>query len=140
GHEWPARIAWTGAGRKIFLVPHAGGSYFRRLSPVTSPHASRRTTQTHPPTTSQTNHRTAMPHDLASRASVRGKSPSMPRPWRAAVLAASLILAACADDPVAPLAGDQDHDDVARSFAVHLTCTVDVERGSMGCDPSSPSG
>lgn len=81
-----------------------------------------------------------MPHDLASRASVRGKSPSMPRPWRAAVLAASLILAACADDPVAPLAGDQDHDDVARSFAVHLTCTVDVERGSMGCDPSSPSG
>src|SRR5690625_904976 len=63
------------------------------------------------------------------------KSPAL----RLAMAAVVALLAACADEPVGPLDTPADIADEAPSFAVHLTCTVDVTAESMDCDPSSPT-
>ena len=62
------------------------------------------------------------------------------RPGLACLLAATLLLAACADEPTVPLGGDDGPIGEAPAFATLLTCAVDVRAGSMECEPSSPSG
>lgn len=65
------------------------------------------------------------------------------RPWTPCFLAAALLLASCADAPVAPLDGGEgrggEADADAPAFAVQLTCGVDVRANTMECEPSAPS-
>src|SRR5690606_32002088 len=52
---------------------------------------------------------------------------------------AALLAAACADELVGPQDTPAVIAEEAPSFAVHLTCTVNVTAESMSCDPSSPT-
>ena len=58
----------------------------------------------------------------------------------AGLLAATPVLAACADEPTVPMGGGDEVIGDAPALATLLTCAVDVRAGSMACEPSSPSG